>query len=76
MKMYMNKAVYFQGHLRLFPSCVLGIVFHINFVPGEYFNSLLNFRESTIKTSPACSKAQMVCSEREGQQFSHESTMG
>lgn len=59
MTMNLNKAVDLQDHLFLFfpspphPPHVLGIYFHINFVPGEYFNGLLDFRKPAIKMSPA-----------------------
>lgn len=54
-----NESVDLQDHLFFFLlsppphlPCVLGIYFYINFVPGEYFNGLLDFRKPTIKMSP------------------------
>ena len=35
------------------PPHVLGIYFDINFVPGEYFDGLLDFRKLAIKMGPA-----------------------
>lgn len=57
MKMNLDKAVNLQEHLLFLPSPphpphVLGIYFYINFVPGEYFNGLLDFGKPTIKMSP------------------------
>ncbi|TNN66827.1 hypothetical protein EYF80_022896 [Liparis tanakae] len=57
-------------------ATVLGIYFYVNFVPGEYFNGLLDFREPAVKMSPARLNAQHVGFEREGQQFGHKGAMG
>ncbi len=57
MQMNLDKAVDLQDQLLFFlllpPPCVLGIYFYVNFVPGEYFNGLLDFRKPTIEMSPA-----------------------
>lgn len=58
------------------PHQVLGIYFYVNFVPGEYFNGLLDFREPAIKMSLTRLNAQHVGFEREGQQFGHKGAMG
>lgn len=56
----LNEAVYLQDDLffsplftRPLPPYALGIIFYINFVSGEYFNSLFNFRKPRIKLSPS-----------------------
>lgn len=72
-----------QNYLHLFlyslclhPPHVLGIYLYINFIPGEYFNGLFDFRKSTFKLGSTWANTQTVSFEGQWQQLSHQGTMG
>lgn len=56
------------------PHC-LRINLDVNFVPGEYFNGLLDLREPTFKIGTARTDTEIVSLEREGQQLRHQGLM-